>query len=71
MGAAFSIYILATLLWVNVLKTVPLSRAYMFMSLSFVLVPVAGILLFGEQISLPYIIGSVLVVVGLLLASMG
>lgn len=64
---ALGIYGAATLLWVGVLQQVPLSRAYSFMALSFVIVPVASMLLFGEAITPRLIIGIVLVFAGLLL----
>ena len=69
LGAAFAIYVSATFLWIGLLKAVPLSRAYVFMSLSFVIVPVAGIFVFGEKLSLAYVAGASLIVIGVLIAS--
>ena len=40
------IYGFATLLWIYVLKTTPLTKAYPYMALCFVLVPVASVVLF-------------------------
>lgn len=63
--SAFAIYGSATILWVYVLRSIPLSQAYPFMALSFVLVPLASYLFFGETLGLRYWIGA-----GLLLSGM-
>lgn len=62
---ALAIYGTATILWIYVLRHVPLSQAYPFMALSFVLVPLASWLFFGETLGLRYWIGA-----GLLLSGM-
>jgi len=59
------IYALATVLWIGLLRTVALSRLYMFMALSFIVVPIAGHLVFQEPVSSGFWIGAVLVIVGL------
>lgn len=64
---ALAVYGAATLLWVAVLQQVPLSRAYAFTALTFVIVPVAAIFLFGETATPRFAIGVVLVIAGLLL----
>jgi drug/metabolite transporter (DMT)-like permease len=64
--SALALYGGATLLWVYVLKTVPLSYAYSFMALTFVIVPVLAHLWFGEPLSAKYFLGMGLVVAGLL-----
>ena len=69
LGTAFAIYISATFLWITLLKALPLSRAYVFMSLSFVIVPVASFFVFGETLSLAYVAGVSLIVIGILIAS--
>lgn len=63
---ALALYGAATLLWVYVLKTVPLSYAYSFMALTFVIVPVLAHLWFGEPLSAKYFLGMGLVIAGLL-----
>jgi drug/metabolite transporter (DMT)-like permease len=63
---ALVIYGGATVLWIALLQHVPLSRLYPYMALSFVLVPLAGWLLFQEQIPLGQIAGLALIVAGLL-----
>ena len=64
--AALVLYGAATLLWIYLLQTIPLSRAYPFAALGFVIVPLAGLLLFGERVSLTYAIGALLVIGGIL-----
>jgi drug/metabolite transporter (DMT)-like permease len=64
---AVFLYAGATLLWIYLLKTVPLSRAYPFAALGFVIVPIAGIVLFGEKVSLGYVAGAALIVSGVLI----
>lgn len=64
--AALALYGGATLLWVYVLKTVPLSYAYSFMALTFVIVPVLANLWFGEPLTARYFLGMGLVIAGLL-----
>lgn len=54
-------------LWVWILTTVPLSRAYPFVALAFVLTLSAGVLFFGEALNLRLLMGSALVLAGLLL----
>jgi drug/metabolite transporter (DMT)-like permease len=71
MWLALALYGAATLLWVRILTTVPLSRAYPFMALAFVLVPAAGYLLFHEPITLRFVLGTALIVAGVLVAAQG
>lgn len=63
---ALTLYGGATLLWVYVLKTVPLSYAYSFMALTFVIVPVLAHFWFGEALNARYFIGMGLVIAGLI-----
>lgn len=67
MVAALSFYCVATGVWVWLLQSVPLSTAYPFAALGFVLVPVASVFLFGETISITYCIGCLLIVAGVVL----
>lgn len=62
--ASFALYAAATLLWIQLLRQVDLSRAYPFMALSFVLVPLLAALFFGERLSAPYLAGVALIVGG-------
>jgi drug/metabolite transporter (DMT)-like permease len=65
LAAALVLYASATLLWVAALQHAPLSRLYPVMALSFLLVPLGGMLLLGERVSLGYWAGAALIVVGL------
>lgn len=64
---ALAIYGLATLLWIYVLKTAPLSYAYSFMALTFVLVPLLASIWLGETITLKYALGVALIMIGLII----
>lgn len=68
---AVAIYASATFLWVFVLRAVPLSIAYPFMSLSFVLVPLLAALFLGEALSMRYFFGAVLIIGGLIVVNAG
>ena len=65
--AAFVAYIGLALVWLWVLSFTPLSRAYLFVALSFALVPLAAALAFGEPLSGRFLLGAVLTVCGLIL----
>jgi drug/metabolite transporter (DMT)-like permease len=71
MWLALALYGGATVLWVKILTTVPLSRAYPFVALAFVLVPAAGFVFFHESITTRYVIGAGLIVFGVVVAARG
>lgn len=56
---------MSTVCWLYVLRVAPLSRAYGFSSLAYVLVPLASVWLFGEQVRRIHVAGMVLIVVGI------
>lgn len=58
-------------IWIFVLKRLPISAAYPFISLSFVLVLIASYWFFGEEITFFKGIGSMLIISGIILTSMG
>ena len=62
---ALAIYGSATLLWIYVLKVVPLSYAYSFMALTFVLVPLMAAFFLKEPLTVKYAIGACLIIAGL------
>ena len=62
---ALILYGSATILWIIILQTVPLSRAYPFAAMGFVLVPAAGVLFFGERLNQGFVIGLIFIVLGL------
>ena len=66
---ALAVYGAATLIWIRVLQTAPLSLAYAFVALSFVLVPLLGVVVFREALSLRFMIGAVVIVVGIIVAA--
>jgi multidrug transporter EmrE-like cation transporter len=65
-AAALVLYAIATGLWVWVLRTTPLSVAYPFVALGFILVPLAAHYLFAEPLDARYAIGVTLIIAGLL-----
>jgi multidrug transporter EmrE-like cation transporter len=54
----------STLCWLYVLRVAPLSRAYPLSSLTYVLIPLASIYLFGEQVRRLHALGMMLIVLG-------
>ena len=63
-ASAFALYAAATLLWIHLLRFVALSRAYPFMAITFVIVPLASAWLFGDRLSAPYFAGVLLIGAG-------
>lgn len=55
----------STLCWLFVLRVAPLSRAYGLTSLTYVLVLLASVHLFGEHVRRLHVVGTVLIVVGI------
>ena len=55
------------LLWQQVIKRMPLSMAYMFKGTSLIFVLLFSALLFGETITLNNVIGSAIIIVGIVL----
>lgn len=64
---ALIFYLFGTLLWVVLLKSVPLSRAYPFVALSFAVLPIVSYVLFSEPINLRYLGGLAVFLSGLYL----
>lgn len=64
---SLTFYALSTLAWVWVLRTVPLKSAYPFMALAFVLVPLGAHWLFGEVVTLQYLAGTCLIMIGVVI----
>ena len=56
---------LETLCWLYVLRVAPLSRAYGLTSLTYVLVPLVGVYIFGEQVRRLHVVGMVLILLGI------
>ena len=54
----------STMCWLFVLRAAPLSRAYLLSSLTYVLIPVASLHIFGEQLLRLHVVGMVLILMG-------
>jgi drug/metabolite transporter (DMT)-like permease len=65
--AATLIYIGATVGWIWLLQFVQLSRVYPYFALSFVIVPLASAVLYGDTLNLQYALGVSLIVAGVVL----
>ena len=66
---ALVIYGGATVYWIYLLQQMPLTRAYPFAALSFILVPALAWLVFGDVLTPRYMIGVALIVAGLYFSS--
>ena len=69
MVVALAIYAFATLLWVYVLRSAPLSLAYPLFSLAFIVTPVLAHVALGEPLSWRTFAGGALIVVGVLVSA--
>ena len=67
--AALAAYFGLSLVWVWLLRFTPLSRAYLFVALSFALVPIAAAAAFDEPLSARFVLGAILTVCGLILVA--
>lgn len=63
--------LLAALSWMAAMTRLELSYAYPFMSLAFVFVLILSAVIFHEAVTTPKVVGMVLVIVGLAIASRG
>ncbi len=63
--AALALYGFGTVVWIYVLRSVPLTLAYSFMGLTFCFVPLLAQLFFGEPLQMRYLIGTMLILAGL------
>lgn len=63
---ALALYGVTTLAWVWVLQKIELGRAYPFMALAFVLVPIGSHFVFGERFQVQYFIGVAIIMAGIL-----
>ena len=57
-------WIASTLCWLYVLRVAPLSIAYGLTSLTYVLIPLASVYVFGEQIRRLHVVGMILIIMG-------
>lgn len=64
---AITFYAVLTVAWVWILTFTPLSRAYPFVALAFALTPALAAVLFSEPISLRLVVGTGVILIGLLM----
>lgn len=69
LGLALALYAAVTPAWLWVLRSVPLSQAYLFMSLSFAVVPVLAHLVLGERLPAQVLVGALLIVAGVVVTT--
>lgn len=62
--AGFAAAVAASVCWILAVQTAPLSLAYPFMALSFLLVPALSVFFFGETVSAWQSVGLMLIVAG-------
>jgi multidrug transporter EmrE-like cation transporter len=67
--AALVTYFLLAVLWVWILRVVPLSQAYPFVALAFAIAPLMGGIWFGEPLSARLLVGLAIIMCGLLLVA--
>lgn len=63
---ALVLYGFATLLWVWILKQLPLSAAYPFVALAFVIVPIGSVYFFNETINPRMLLGYAMIIGGII-----
>ena len=64
-AAGLAAWIASTICWLYVLRVAPLSRAYGLTSLTYVLIFLSSVLVFGEQVRRLHVVGTVLIVLGI------
>ncbi len=69
--AALALYGGATILWIWILSRVPLSQAYPWVAVGTVIVPLIGVVAFGERVSPVFWLGTALIVGGIWLTQLG
>lgn len=65
--AGFCAYAISSILWLVAISKLPLSTAYPLLSMGYVIVVFASFFLFGESITVPKLIGVVLICTGVIL----
>lgn len=67
--SALGVYTVATFAWLAVLTRVPLSVAFPFYGLGFILVPLLSVLILGEKLRISSLLGGGIILVGIVVAS--
>ena len=65
-GCTVALYGITSIGWVLILRYADLGKIYPFMALAFVFVPLASHILFGEQFSKGFFLGTLLLIAGLI-----
>ncbi|MRS90032.1 EamA family transporter [Enterobacteriaceae bacterium RIT714] len=63
---ALSLYGITTLAWIWVLQKIELGKAYPFMALAFILVPIGSHFFLGERFNTSYFVGVLLIMIGII-----
>lgn len=71
MWLAICFYGATVVIWIWVLRMIPLSIAYSAVALVFVIVPFAGFFLFNEPLSARFVLGTIFIGLGVWLACFG
>jgi drug/metabolite transporter (DMT)-like permease len=66
---ALVLYAFSTILWLWLLQKIPLTIAYPFAALAFLLVPIGAWIFFREPLNLRYLIGVVFILVGVVITT--
>lgn len=66
---AMLLYGTASFLWVIALSKTDISRAYPFMASGFVIVPILGFFLLNESLNMSFMLGTGLIIAGILVVS--
>jgi len=66
LAIALFVYLLAMLLWLIVLKDIPLRVAYPFAALAFFFVPTMAYFVFGETVSWNTYVGALIIAIGVI-----
>ena len=67
--AGFACYAVSSLLWLDVLSKLEISKAYPLVSLSYVFSLLIGLLIFGDQVSWVRVVGIGLICIGVVLVA--
>jgi drug/metabolite transporter (DMT)-like permease len=68
-GISLVLYGVATIAWIWALRQVPLTTAYMFMSMGFIIVPVMSHFVLGEALNLRIALGSAMIIAGIMISA--
>ena len=66
---ALSAYGLSTIAWIYALRYTPLSVAYMFNALAFIIIPIASSAIFDESLSRSFFLGASLIAAGIVITT--